>query len=134
MTVLIYELTKEFPREEMYGLASQMRRAAVSIPSNIAEGAGRLNTSEYRQFLGIARGSSFELLTQLTISRELGLSSAEKIATAEDLCNELGRMTFALIAGMGRGDRSAAAEVSPEAKGGLAIHTSHSTLNTQHLR
>jgi four helix bundle protein len=130
LTVLIYELTKEFPREEMYGLASQMRRAAVSIPSNIAEGAGRLNAAEYRQFLGIARGSSFELLTQLTISRELGLSSAEKIATAEDLCNELGRMTFALIAGMGRGDRSAAAEVSPEANGGLAIHTSHSTLST----
>jgi len=72
LTVLVYQLSKTFPREDLYGLTSQMRRAAVSIPSNIAEGAGRLNTPEFRQFLGIARGSSFELQTQLTIAKELG--------------------------------------------------------------
>ena len=72
LSVLIYRLSKGFPREDLYGLTSQMRRSAVSIPSNIAEGAGRLNTQEYRQFLGIARGSSFELQTQLTIAKELG--------------------------------------------------------------
>jgi four helix bundle protein len=63
LTTAIYRLTQEFPREEIYGLTSQIRRAAVSVPSNIAEGHGRLNTPEFRQFLGIARGSNFELQT-----------------------------------------------------------------------
>ncbi len=84
----------------MYGLTSQMRRAAVSIPSNIAEGAGRLNTPEYRQFLAIARGSSFELQTHLTIARELGIGDAGQIATAEILCNEAGKMIFGANAGI----------------------------------
>ena len=55
LTVAIYRLTQDFPREELYGLTSQIRRAAVSLPSNIAEGHGRLNSNEFRQFLGIAR-------------------------------------------------------------------------------
>jgi four helix bundle protein len=63
LTVAIYRLTKEFPREEIYGLTSQIRRSAVSVPSNIAEGHGRLNTGEFRQFLGVARASNFELQT-----------------------------------------------------------------------
>jgi len=63
LTVAVYRLTQEFPRDEMYGLSSQIRRSAVSVPSNIAEGHGRLNTAEYRQFLGIARGSNFEMQT-----------------------------------------------------------------------
>jgi four helix bundle protein len=71
LTVAIYRLTREFPHEEMYGLTSQIRRSAVSDPSNIAEGHGRLNTGEYRQFLGIARGSNFEMQTQLEIARAL---------------------------------------------------------------
>ena len=71
MSVAIYRLTQGFPREELYGLSSQIRRAAVSVPSNIAEGHGRLGTGEYRQFLGIARGSNFELQTQLEIARAL---------------------------------------------------------------
>jgi four helix bundle protein len=85
LTVQVYRLSVAFPREEIYGLTSQMRRCAVSIPSNIAEGAGRLNTPEYKQFLGVVRGSHFELQTQLTIARELGFGDAEKISTAESL-------------------------------------------------
>jgi four helix bundle protein len=97
LSVLIYRLSKQFPREETYGLSNQMRRAAVSIPSNIAEGAGRLNTREYKQYLGIARGSSFELQTQLTIARELGFGDAEQLHAAETACDEIGRMLFGVI-------------------------------------
>ena len=97
LSVLIYQLSKTFPREDLYGLTSQMRPAAVSIPSNIAEGAGRLNTPEYRQFLGIARGSNFELQTQLIIAKELGFGDAGQIAIAEGLSNEIGKMLFATI-------------------------------------
>jgi four helix bundle protein len=97
LTVLVYNLSKPFPREEIYGLTSQMRRAAVSIPSNIAEGTGRLNTPEYRQFLGVARASNFELQTHLTIARELGFGNTDLIASAEGLSNEVGKMIFAII-------------------------------------
>jgi four helix bundle protein len=97
LTVLVYQLSKTFPREEIYGLTSQMRRCAVSIPSNIAEGAGRLNTPEYRHFLGIARGSSFELQTQLIIAKELGFGDVEQIAVADSLCNDVGKMLFGTI-------------------------------------
>jgi four helix bundle protein len=68
----VYILTREFPKEEIYGLTSQMRRAAVSIPSNLAEGAARNGTKEFVQFLGVAKGSLSELETQLLISAELG--------------------------------------------------------------
>lgn len=68
----IYKITINFPKEEIYGLTSQIRRAAVSIPSNIAEGAGRKNIKEFRQFLYIALGSLSELETQLLISKNIG--------------------------------------------------------------
>jgi four helix bundle protein len=68
----VYRATKTFPKEELYGLTSQIRRAAVSIPSNIAEGQGRLTRGEFRQFLGHAKGSLAELETQLVISENLG--------------------------------------------------------------
>ncbi len=68
----VYTLTREFPKEEIYGLMSQMRRAAVSIPSNLAEGAARNGSKEFVQFLGVAKGSLSELETQLLISAELG--------------------------------------------------------------
>ena len=71
----IYRLTQGFPREELYGFTSQIRRAAVSIPSNIAEGQGRLTRGEFRQFLGQARGSYAELETQLIIAKNLGYLS-----------------------------------------------------------
>ena len=98
LTLSVYQLSKAFPREEIYGLTSQLRRAAVSIPSNIAEGSGRLNTAEYRQFLGVARASNFELQTQLIIARELGFSDPAQIAQAKGLSNEIGKMLFATIA------------------------------------
>jgi four helix bundle protein len=97
LTVAIYHLTKEFPREEIYGLTSQIRRAAVSVPSNIAEGHGRLNTSEFRQFLGIARASNFELQTQLEIARALEFGNAKLLDEAESLSHEVGKMLFAIL-------------------------------------
>ena len=82
----IYKITVSFPKEELYGLTSQIRRAAVSILSNIAEGAARNHDNEFRQFLYIALGSGAELETQLTISKELGFLSDEK---SQELMNEL---------------------------------------------
>lgn len=82
LVVECYRVTKTFPREEVYGLTAQIRRAVVSIPSNIAEGQGRGSTGEFRQFLGHARGSLFELKTQLFIAEKLGylsVSEAEKL-------------------------------------------------------
>ncbi len=72
----IYRATKMFPREELYGLTSQLRRSAVSVPSNIAEGQGRATRGEFIQFLGHARGSLFEVETQLLIAGHLGYLSA----------------------------------------------------------
>jgi four helix bundle protein len=69
MSVAIYRLTAAFPRDELYGLTSQLRRAGVSVASNIAEGYGRGSTGEYKQFLGMARGSNMEVQTQLEIYR-----------------------------------------------------------------
>ena len=72
IVIRVYQITKEFPREEQFGLISQMRRTAVSIPSNIAEGFNRYNNKEYRQFLYIALGSCAELETQIELSGDLG--------------------------------------------------------------
>jgi four helix bundle protein len=73
----VYRLTRTFPKDEMYGLTSQLRRAAVSIPSNIAEGQGRLSRGEFKQFLGHARGSIFELESQILIARNLDYFAPE---------------------------------------------------------
>jgi four helix bundle protein len=97
LSVAIYRLTKEFPREELYGLSSQIRRSAVSVPSNIAEGHGRLSTCEYRQFLGIARGSNFELQTQLEIARALGFGDYKMLDEAEGLSFEVGKMISGIL-------------------------------------
>ncbi len=97
MTVSVYHLTRGFPREEVYGLSSQMRRCAVSVASNIAEGQGRLTTGEFRQFLGIARGSNFELQTQLEIARALGFENSKSIDEAEGLSHEVGKMIYKLL-------------------------------------
>lgn len=75
----IYELTQHFPKEEMYGLVSQMRRSAISIPSNIAEGYSRRHRQEYIQFVRIAFGSGAELETQLIIAKKLGYTSTGEV-------------------------------------------------------
>ena len=93
----IYILTKKFPKEELYGLTSQMRRSAVSIPSNIAEGFRRYHNKEYKQFLYIALGSCAELETQIIIANELDyISDNNKIESIEKL-KYICRMTIKLI-------------------------------------
>jgi four helix bundle protein len=76
----VYQMTSDFPAEERYGLAQQMRRAAVSIPSNIAEGAGRNGAKEYLHFIGVARGSLAELETQLQLAVMFGFTTADHAA------------------------------------------------------
>ena len=77
-----------------------MRRAAISVPSNIAEGHGRLSTKEYRQFLGVARGSNFELQTQLEIARSLGMGNLKLLDDVEGLSHEVGKMIFGILEGI----------------------------------
>ena len=91
---LIYRETASFPREEVYGLTSQLRRSAVSIPANIAEGAGRNSTKELAQFLGIASGSKAELDTHLEIATRLGFIRAD--SEVFELLNRVGRLLVGL--------------------------------------
>ena len=93
----IYVATKAFPKEELFGIASQMRRAAVSIPSNIAEGYGRLYDKETVKFLSNALGSASELETQLIISKDLGYLSIEDSQKPISQIEEIIRMLSALI-------------------------------------
>ncbi len=93
----IYRVTATFPRDELYGLVSQLRRAAVSIPSDIAEGQGRLTEGEFRQFLGHARGSLFEVETQLHIANELGFISAGQLQRTVRLSTEVGMLVNGLL-------------------------------------
>jgi len=97
LSLAVYRLTSKFPREEMYGLTSQLRRAAVSIPSNIAEGYGRNTRGDYKQFLGIARGSTLEVQTQLMIALELGFLDVQAHGEVEDLSNEVSKMLYSLM-------------------------------------
>lgn len=91
----IYDITKKFPREEQYGISQQIRRAAVAIPSNIAEGYGRRFSKEYKQFLSIAYGSLCELETQYLLSINLGFGFKDQIA--EGLMKEVGGMLYRMI-------------------------------------
>lgn len=97
LATAIYQLSRGFPRDELYGLAGQLRRSAISIPSNIAEGQGRLTSGEFRQFLGIARGSNFELQTQLEIARALKMGNPRLIDEAEGLSHQVGKMIHAIL-------------------------------------
>ncbi len=101
----VYKLTRKFPDSERFGLTSQIQRSAVSIPSNIAEGQGRLATREFRQFLGIARGSLKELETQLLISVDLVYAEATEVDGCLELADEVGRMLNALIKALERKSR-----------------------------
>ncbi|WP_446743486.1 four helix bundle protein [Silvibacterium acidisoli] len=97
LCLAIYRFTAKFPQNETYGLVTQLRRAGVSIPSNIAEGYGRSSTGEYKHFLGIARGSNFEIQTQLVIAHELNLGSQQDRAATEALSTEVGKMLVAIM-------------------------------------
>jgi four helix bundle protein len=102
LTGLIYELTAAFPKQEVYGLSLQMRRAAVSIASNIAEGSARGTRRDFRQFVKQAEGSNCELQTQLVIARRLGLGDCSRIEPAETLALEIGKMLGGLSAYLAR--------------------------------
>ncbi len=93
----VYKLTEMFPAEEKFGLVSQMRRAAVSISSNIAEGAARQSRKEYIQFLYIASGSASELDTQMDISEEIGLIRSEAVEPIRTAIDSVSRMLQGLI-------------------------------------
>lgn len=101
LTVCIYRLTRKFPKEETYGLISQLRRASVSVSSNIAEGRGRLNVGEFRQFLGVALGSVFEIKTQLIVAERLGMGHPAAIEEARALSEEVSKMLTSFIQKLG---------------------------------
>ena len=106
LTVAIYKLTEQFPKTEVFGLTSQLRRSSVSVASNIAEGYGRGTRGEYVHFLGIARGSNCELQTQLVISKELGFGDEKLWQTAEALSHEVGKMVTAIMKSCKAGNRN----------------------------
>jgi four helix bundle protein len=93
----IYAITAQFPPEERYALTSQLKRASVSVPSNIAEGYGRNSTVDYIRFLQISLGSLFELDTQLELSNRLGFASEDAAQDALELCAEIEKMLVTLI-------------------------------------
>src|ERR1017187_2054470 len=97
LTVAVYKLTSSFPDSERFGLISQLRRASVSVASNIAEGYGRSTKGEYVLFLGHARGSNSEVETQIVIAKALGFGSKQMIETTEQMCSEVGRMLGAMM-------------------------------------
>jgi four helix bundle protein len=98
MTIAIYRVTTSFPKEELFGLTGQIRRAGVSVASNIAEGYGRSSKGEYKQFLGMARGSNLEVQTQLFIATELGYGNPALLIEADNLSNEVSKMLNSLLA------------------------------------
>jgi four helix bundle protein len=97
MSLAIYKLTSSFPPSERFGLTNQLRRASVSVASNIAEGYGKSSKGEYVSFLGHARGSNGEIQTQLVIAKGLGFGSQESTRQAESLSDEVGRMLVVMM-------------------------------------
>lgn len=98
LTQKTYELTRTFPKDELFGLTSQMRRCAVSIASNIAEGKGRITPGEFLHFLGLARGSTLELDTQLEVARREAYGASDTLAQAQALLDEVLRLLNSSIA------------------------------------
>jgi four helix bundle protein len=97
LTVAVYKLTQRFPREEAFGLTSQLRRSAISIPSNIAEGHGRMNPREFKHYLLIARASNCELQTQLELSGVLGFAETQHLNQTQGMSNEVEKMLIAFL-------------------------------------
>ena len=102
VVLLVYRLTDQFPKEEAYGLTSQMRRAAVSIPSNIVEGCARESQAEYFRFLEIAFGSLRELHYQVGLSKRLGYVAGETFFTSESIITETEKVLAGLLRSMRR--------------------------------
>ena len=96
IVVQIYRVTRAFPAEERFGLIAQLRRAAVAIPSNIAEGRNRLGAAEFRRFVSIARGSAAEVETQLAVAVALGFVGGGEIPSLSSRLDELSKMLFGL--------------------------------------
>jgi four helix bundle protein len=111
LVALVYRLSSDWSPDERFGLTAQARRAAVSIPSNLAEGQGRIGPGEFARFVSIAHGSLCELETQLLLAAELGFSGADRVDPALQLIAEIGKMTRALHDALGR-SRSATSKVS----------------------
>lgn len=97
-----YRLTRQFPKNELYGLTSQIRRATISIPANIAEGHGRLHRGDYLRSLSVAIGSVNELETELLLARQLGYVTSEDTRRANDAADEVGRMLGAVVRALRR--------------------------------
>ena len=97
LSVRIYDATKSFPQEEAFGMTSQIRRSAISIPSNIAEGYGRSSQADFARFLKIASGSLYELQTQLEISKKIKYITSEQFDNIWNLSIEIGKMLSSLI-------------------------------------
>ncbi|HEY1499860.1 MAG TPA: four helix bundle protein [Acidobacteriaceae bacterium] len=97
LSIAVYRLTVDFPRDEIYGLSSQLRRAAVSIPSNIAEGYGRGTRKDSRSFVSIARGSTLELQTQIGIANEMRFGKRGLMEKAQFQAEEVGKMLWGLL-------------------------------------
>jgi four helix bundle protein len=98
----IYRATQDFPKTETYGLVSQLRRAAVSVPSNVAVGHARLSTGEYKQFLGHARGSLMEIETQVLISQRLGYMNSGQSNILLNRATEVGKVLNGLLNSLNR--------------------------------
>ncbi len=96
----VYQITNSFPKEEMFSLTSQIRRSAISIPSNVAEGFGRKSTLDYIHFLHIARGSLYELQTQFEISNRVKYLSENDLKSTIEECKEVEKMLNGLIASL----------------------------------
>lgn len=96
LTKAVYLLVSDLPADEKFGLSSQIKRCSVSIPSNIAEGAGRNSNKEFKQFLSIANGSTYELQTQLILLTELNLITKDKVQPIIEVCIEIQKMNYSL--------------------------------------
>lgn len=96
LSVFVYQLTSYFPKEEKFGLISQIQRWAVSIPSNIAEGSGRVSGKEFQHFISIAMGSSFELETQISLAFRFKYISEEQLTAFEEMVRPVQKMSFGL--------------------------------------
>jgi four helix bundle protein len=108
LTVVVYELARRLPRTEMYALSAQLRRAAVSVPSNIAEGSARRTTREFIAFLHIARGSLAEIETQLELTERFGYLHGTELQPSRDLVARVGQLLNAMLRGLRKrmGDRA----------------------------